>query len=188
MASVLLHVCCAHCAAYCVEHWRRKGASVTAFWYNPNIHPRQEHEQRLGAMRTLAGKLEVPLIVSPGYSAVAYYRSIANGQGTRCLNCFKLRLLRTAMVAQEKGLTGFTSTLLISPHQEHELIIEAGRDAAAAAGVEFLYEDLRKRYSDSRHITKPMDLYRQRYCGCAFSEWESCSGADDMGEKDGRTR
>lgn len=61
---------------------------------------------------------------------------------------------------------------LISPHQKHELIQETGSKVAAEQGVTFLYADLRKRYSDSRHITKPMDLYRQQYCGCIYSEWE----------------
>ncbi|MCX7912878.1 MAG: epoxyqueuosine reductase QueH, partial [Dehalococcoidales bacterium] len=54
----------------------------------------------------------------------------------------------------------------------HELVRETGEKVAAESGVAFLYADLRKRYSDSRHITKPLDLYRQQYCGCLYSEWE----------------
>ena len=38
--------------------------------------------------------------------------------------------------------------------------------------IEFLYADLRKRYSESRHMTKKLNLYRQQYCGCLYSEWE----------------
>ena len=79
---------------------------------------------------------------------------------------------RNAEVAREMGCDGFTTTLLISPQQKHELIIEVAHQAAREKGVPFLYADLRKRYSDSRHITKPMDLYRQQYCGCIYSKEE----------------
>jgi hypothetical protein len=81
-------------------------------------------------------------------------------------------LSKTAAVAREKGFAAFTTTLLISPHQKHDLVREVGEELAKESGMEFLYADLRKRYSDSRHITKPMDLYRQQYCGCIFSERE----------------
>jgi hypothetical protein len=53
-----------------------------------------------------------------------------------------------------------------------------GEKAAAENGVNFLYADLRKRYSESRHITKPMELYRQQYCGCIYSEYERYSEQD----------
>ena len=178
MPSVLLHVCCAHCAAYCVKHWQAIGDRVTAYWYNPNIHPHQEYLYRLEAAQALARNLDVPLLVAPDYDAVEYFRAVRESDGLRCRHCFRLRLGRTAQIAREQGFDSFTSTLLISPHQRHELIAEAGRVAARESGVAFLYEDLRKRYSDSRHITKPMDIYRQRYCGCMFSEWEACAGEE----------
>ena len=75
------------------------------------------------------------------------------------------------------GFNAFTTTLLISPHQKHDLIREVGDRIAVEKGMEFFYADLRKRYSDSRHITKPLDLYRQQYCGCIYSEWERYTGA-----------
>jgi predicted adenine nucleotide alpha hydrolase (AANH) superfamily ATPase len=75
-------------------------------------------------------------------------------------------------VAKENGFDAFTTTLLISPQQKHELIKEIGTEVAGERGIEFLYADLRKRYSDSRRMTKPLELYRQQYCGCIYSEWE----------------
>jgi hypothetical protein len=75
-------------------------------------------------------------------------------------------------MAYQGGFGAFTTTLLISPHQKHELIREVASEVAKASGVSFLYADLRKRYSDSRHITKGLNLYRQQYCGCVYSEWE----------------
>jgi predicted adenine nucleotide alpha hydrolase (AANH) superfamily ATPase len=172
MSKVLVHVCCAHCAAYTVEHWRREGCEVGGFWYNPNIHPFREHQSRLGAVRDLAERTGLPLIEAAGYDMPVWFQRVNGHEDERCRHCFTLRMETAARAAKEHGYDAFTSTLLISPHQDHDLLREIGKEAAAATGVEFLYADLRKRYSDSRHITKPMDLYRQQYCGCLFSEWE----------------
>ncbi len=172
MSNVLLHICCAHCAAYPVEHWRREGCEVSGYWYNPNIHPYTEHQHRLAAVRDLAGRTGLELIEADGYDMPEWFRRVAGHEQERCRHCFTLRLEAAARTARERGYDAFTSTLLISPHQDHELLKAIGEEVSAAAGVDFLYADLRKRYSDSRHITKPMDLYRQQYCGCLFSEWE----------------
>jgi predicted adenine nucleotide alpha hydrolase (AANH) superfamily ATPase len=170
--KVLLHSCCAHCAAYTVSYWREQGYEVSALWYNPNIHPYTEHQHRLEAMHSLAEELDLPLIISGGYDMPEYFRRVAGHEDERCQYCFRLRLSKTAEIAKEKGFDAFTTTLLISPHQKHDLIREVGNEVAGEKGVDFLYADLRKRYSDSRHITKPMELYRQQYCGCIYSEWE----------------
>ena len=175
MKSVLVHVCCAHCAAYTVKHWREQGYDVSAFWYNPNIHPYTEHERRLEAMKALSTQLEFPLIVSDGYEIIDYFRQVVGHEGDRCRRCFQMRLSRTAEVARENHFHAFTTTLLISPHQKHDLIREIGAGIAEKTGIEFLYADLRKRYSDSRHLTKKLELYRQQYCGCVYSEWERCA-------------
>ena len=178
MKKALVHVCCAHCAAYTLEHWQQQGYDLSAFWYNPNIHPYTEHQQRLYSMQSLAKKIDIPLLITPGYDMIEYFRRVAGNETERCRLCFELRLSKTAEVAREKGFDAFTSTLLISPHQRHDILKETGDKIAGEYGVEFLYADLRKRYSDSRHITKPMDLYRQQYCGCVYSEWERYAGAE----------
>jgi predicted adenine nucleotide alpha hydrolase (AANH) superfamily ATPase len=172
MKKLLIHVCCAHCAAYTAEYWRGQDYEVAGFWYNPNIHPFTEHQQRLESMKSLAQKKKLPLIIEPGYDMAEYFRRVAGHETERCRDCFELRLTKTAEAARENGYEAFTTTLLISPHQKHDLIKEVGDKVADEIGVSFLYTDLRKRYSDSRHITKPMDLYRQQYCGCLYSEWE----------------
>ncbi|MFC2022881.1 epoxyqueuosine reductase QueH [Chloroflexota bacterium] len=172
MKSVLVHCCCAHCAAYTVEHWRQQGCEVTALWYNPNIHPYMEHQHRLEAMQSLAREADLKLVVAGDYDMIDYFRQVAGHEAERCGHCFRLRLARTAQTATKLGFDAFTTTLLISPQQKHGLLREIGAGLSGEAGVEFLYADLRKRYSDSRHITKPMELHRQQYCGCLYSEWE----------------
>ena len=172
MKRLLIHSCCAHCAAYTVEYWQEQGYEVSAFWYNPNIHPYTEHQHRLEAMQSLAKKMSLPLIVAEGYDIIDYFRRVVGHEPQRCQYCFKLRLSKTAETAKDMGFDAFTTTLLISPQQKHELIKEVGNELAGEWGIDFLYADLRKRYSDSRHMTKPMELYRQQYCGCVYSEWE----------------
>jgi epoxyqueuosine reductase len=170
--AILIHGCCAHCTAYTVEHWRKEGYEPTVLWYNPNIHPFTEHLQRLDAMNTLAQKMDFPLVIAQGYEFQEYFRRVAGHEDERCAACFGLRLLKTAEIAVKLQTYMFSTSLLISPHQKHEQIKQAGQDAALKSGAAFLYADLRQRFSDSRRITKPLDLYRQQYCGCLYSEYE----------------
>jgi hypothetical protein len=172
VSSVLVHCCCAHCTAYTIDYWRRQGYEVSALWYNPNIHPYTEHQHRLEAMRSLAKNLDFPLIITEGYDIKDYFQRVTGHEAQRCRYCFQLRLLKTAETALRLGFTAFTSSLLISPHQKHDLLLEIGHRLAEERSISFLYADLRKRYSDSRRITKPLSLYCQQYCGCVYSEWE----------------
>jgi len=87
-----------------------------------------------------------------------FLRRAAGHYQERCGDCFEMRLRKTAEAARANGYDAFTTTLLISPQQKHELIKEVGEKAGRESGVDFFYADLRKRYSDSRHITKPMEL------------------------------
>jgi predicted adenine nucleotide alpha hydrolase (AANH) superfamily ATPase len=131
-----------------------------------------EHQHRLEGMKSLAREIDLPLVIAEGYDLIEYFRRVAGHEPERCRYCFDLRLSKTAENARQMGFDAFTTTLLISPHQKHDIIKETGNRIAAEQGIEFLYADLRKRYSDSRHMTKPLDLYRQQYCGCVYSEWE----------------
>ncbi len=175
MKSVLVHSCCAHCAAYTIDYWRRQEYEVSALWYNPNIHPYLEHQQRLAAMKSLAQEVNLPLIVTDGYDMISYFHQIVGHESERCQHCFRLRLSKTVETAHMMGFSAFTTTLLISPHQKHDLLREIGDELAKETGIDFLYADLRKRYSDSRRMTKGLNLYRQQYCGCVYSEWERCA-------------
>ena len=172
MKKVLIHSCCAHCAAYTIEYWRQQGYETSALWYNPNIHPYTEHQLRLEAMQSLAQEIRLPLLIVEGYDIIDYFRQVEGHESERCQYCFRLRLSKTAETAKVKGFNAFTTTLLISPHQKHDLLQEIGNDLAKEKGIAFLYADLRKRYSDSRRMTKPLELHRQQYCGCVYSEWE----------------
>jgi len=178
MERVLLHACCAPCATYTVNRLREEGFDVTAFWYNPNIHPFTEHRNRLESMRTLAQAIDLPLLVVDGYDMLDYFRAVVGHEGERCGDCFRMRLDRTAAVARENGFALFTTTLLISPYQKHELLRRTGDAVARERGIEFYYEDLRTGFRDSQRLSRELDLYHQKYCGCIYSEWERFGKVD----------
>lgn len=178
MGKILLHCCCGPCATYTVNQLREEGFDVTACWYNPNIHPFTEHRNRLEAMRALAFIMELPLIVVEGYDMISYFRAVVGHEGERCGDCFRLRLSKTAEVAREKGFDSFTTTLLISPYQKHELLREVGETVAKEWGVDFYYEDFRPGFRESQRLSRELNLYRQKYCGCIYSEWERFAKVD----------
>ena len=172
MSSILLHVCCGPCATYVVKSLLDKELKVTAFWYNPNVHPFREHQLRLEAMQTLSQKTNLPLIVAEGYDMLRYFHAVVGHESNRCPDCYRLRLEKTARIAHEKGFDSFTTTLLISPHQEHDLIRSLGEELGKKHSVEFYYEDFRPGFRESHRISRELSLYHQGYCGCVFSEWE----------------
>jgi len=116
--------------------------------------------------------VSLPLIITEGYDIIDYFRQVVGHESQRCRYCFRLRLSKTVETARQRGFNAFTTTLLISPNQKHNLLQEIGDKLAEEKGVDFLYADLRKRYSDSRRMTKGQNLYRQQHCGCVYSEWE----------------
>jgi predicted adenine nucleotide alpha hydrolase (AANH) superfamily ATPase len=176
--SVLVHCCCAHCIAYTVDYWGQQGYEVSALWYNPNIHPYMEHQHRLEAIKSFSQEVNLPLIIIEHYDIIDYFRQVTRHEPERCHYCFRLRLLKTAETACKMGFNAFTTSLLISPHQKHDLLRKIGSAISREEDIEFLYADLRKQYSESRNMTKMLDLYRQQYCGCVYSEWERHANRD----------
>jgi predicted adenine nucleotide alpha hydrolase (AANH) superfamily ATPase len=175
---LLLHICCAPCATATIDSWRLEGALVTGTFFNPNIHPYSEHQKRYDTLLAYAGRVDLPLMGGPLYDVAAWLRQVAGNEekGRRCRICIGQRLRHTAELAAGAGFDGFSTSLLISPWQEHEINREEGEKAAAAAGVSFCYRDLRPRFSQSREMARQAELYRQRYCGCIYSEAEAALG------------
>lgn len=175
MANLLLHTCCGPCATYTVEHWQGEGLEVAALWYNPNIHPQGEHLLRLQNMEALAHALALPLTVREG-EVTEYFRLVGRDRAGRCAHCFRLRLGETARTARDEGFDAFSTTLLISPYQKHDLLREVAEEASRHWRVRFLYSDLRPGYPESRRLAREHGLYRQSYCGCIYSLQERLSG------------
>lgn len=172
MKKILLHCCCGPCTTYTFEWLSHNGFEVTGFWYNPNIHPFTEHQNRLESMQALAEQLKMPLILAEGYDMVKYFQAVVGKEANRCPVCYRLRLGEVARRAAEKGFSAFTTTLLISIYQEQELLRLIGEEAGQQHGVDFYYHNFREGFRESQTMAREHDLYRQKYCGCVYSEWE----------------
>ncbi|TET53288.1 MAG: epoxyqueuosine reductase QueH [Actinobacteria bacterium] len=166
MMKLLLHTCCAPCLLSPFE--RLQDNKLALFYYNPNIHPFEEFNQRLAWVEQFAEEAKTDLITYH-YNPDQYLNKVAFDTTERCEKCYELRLKETARVAQMKGFDTFTSTLLVSPYQKHELIIEMGTAASKKFDIPFYYEDFRPYYKDAQKTAKELGIYRQKYCGCKFS-------------------
>jgi len=173
---ILLHICCGPCATYTVQRLREQGFAVVGFWYNPNIHPWQEHEQRRESAAKLAQEIDLPVIWYGRYEMPQFLRLVVGREkpGQRCALCYRMRLERTAQMATQGRFDAFTTTLLISPHQDQQLIHR--ESMAARYGVGFYFENFRRGWGERGRLTRQHDLYRQQYCGCIYSEWERYNG------------
>ncbi len=176
--KLLLHICCAPCSTAAVEAWRQEGVRVTGTFFNPNIHPFAEHSLRWQTLLSCAGAMGLPLMGGPEYDITGWLRRLKGGgqRPERCRICISQRLGHTARLAAGSGFGAFSTTLLVSPYQEHEIIREEGEKAAEAAGVRFAYRDLRARYRRSIELSREAGLYRQKYCGCIYSDAEAAAG------------
>ena len=170
--KTLLHICCAPCANQCISTLRGEGIDVTGFWYNPNIHPFTEYRERRNCLRAFAEEIQLPLIEQNDYALRPFVREVAEDIANRCVKCYEMRLFQTAKTAKEQGFDSFTSSLFISPYQNHELMIEVAKRAADAYDVEFLYRDFREVFKVGQEYAREHGFYMQKYCGCVFSEEE----------------
>jgi predicted adenine nucleotide alpha hydrolase (AANH) superfamily ATPase len=176
----------------CIESLRAEGIEPVLFWYNPNIHPYTEYKSRRDTLIAFAASLALECIVHDEYGlrtflaglyapAVPTENAVASSEvaaaknptaPVRCAYCYGLRLKATAKTAAERGFDAFSTTLLISPYQQHDLICETAKDAAEQNAVEFLYRDFRPHYREGQKKSRDTGLYMQKYCGCIFSEEE----------------
>jgi hypothetical protein len=150
---------------------------VTAFFFNPNIHPLLEWRRRATGARDVAEMTGVEILENPAYDPGAWFAAMVGGEVPRCHRCIAQRLQRTAEKAAAEGYDAFATTLTISPYQDHEAIRAVGEEASRRYDVEFLYRDLRSLYPESRRLSRQWGIYRQKYCGCLISEWERFRGS-----------
>ncbi|MDD3182081.1 MAG: epoxyqueuosine reductase QueH [Alphaproteobacteria bacterium] len=174
--KVLLHICCAPCSCAILEGMKASGLDVTAYFYNPNIHPHEEYEKRKAEVIAFAGRLGVPFI-DADYDVENWMERVKGleaepERGKRCSVCFEMRLARTALYAQENEFPFIAPGLSISRHKNQAQVHEAGH-AAAARFEEVTFWDYNWRAKGGAErgaaLAKQEGFYRQNYCGCRFS-------------------
>jgi hypothetical protein len=170
---LLIHVCCAPCLIGALRPLRAESFELEGYFHNPNIHPLLEFRKRVKALRVFSEKDALPLEIDENYGLDLFIRQVYSPDPVeRCRRCHSLRLRRTAERAAERGFETFTTTLLGSPHQDHEMVKAVGEKIAGETGVEFLYRDLRPAHDEGHEEARRRGIYLQPYCGCCFSEYE----------------
>lgn len=162
--KLLLHICCAPCLIFPLERLRQLRIDPTGFFYNPNIAPQGEYLARREALVSYAASVNLSVLYRDGGGPRAY--------GKRCRECWRERLTQTAAYARAEGFDAFSTTLLVSPYQDHALLLQTGELLEQETGVRFYYEDFRTGFSTARQTARSLGLYMQKYCGCIASRDE----------------
>ena len=176
---LLLHVCCAPCSSAVLEYLSQYFA-ITLLYYNPNISPREEYDKREAELKRLVSEMELvhPVHLLPcDYDGQAFVEAARGLEGepeggARCEACFRLRLEYAAQEAARLHFDYYTTTLTISPMKNAPLLNQLGEEMGEKYGVAHLPSDFKKKngYKRSVELSKEYGLYRQDYCGCAFSK------------------
>jgi len=170
MKTMLLHTCCAPCLIAPYSHIKDL-FDITIFWWNHNIHPVAEYFARRNALRQFVQQNNIKYIEHDEYGLIQFLKDAQDAEN-RCVHCYAARMRITANIAKSKGFDCWSTTLLYSIHQKHDLLISIGQDIATKSGVEFYYQDFREYFVEGKELAKACDMYRQKYCGCIFSEME----------------
>ena len=171
--KVFMHTCCAPCSVSCIEILRENNLEPVLYWYNPNIHPYTEYKNRLDSLWEYSMDQGVELIIKDDYGLKEFVEKTIDQLEKRCVNvCYRMRLSETARAAKELGYSKFTTTLLVSPYQDTEKLIEIGEEIAGEYGLEFIVFDFKSRFREGQEKARNLGLYMQKYCGCIFSEAE----------------
>lgn len=174
--DILVHSCCAPCAGEVMEAVQASGLRQTVFFYNPNIHPKKEYEQRKEENIRFCEKLDIPF-VDADYDTENWFNRIKGledepERGKRCTACFDMRFERTALYAAEHGFPVITSTLGISRWKNMQQINDSGvRAAERYRDIRYWTFNWRKQGGSQRmiEIAKREAFYQQEYCGCVYS-------------------
>ncbi len=170
--KLLLHICCAPCSIYPIKVLQEMDMDIMGFFYRYNIHPFQECLKRENTLKQYSDSLGLKVIFQKDYKIEKFLQSIVFREKERCRYCYYDRLKATALVAKKGKFEGFTTTLLYSKFQNHELIKETGQALAKKYNLKFFYHDFREGWKLGIEESKRLEMYRQQYCGCIYSEKE----------------
>jgi len=168
--KLLLHICCAPCSIYPVKILQEMDMDIMGFFYRHNIHPFQECMKREETLKQYSESIGLKMIWQKDYQIEKFLQSIVFREKERCRYCHYDRLKATALVAKKGKFQGFTTTLLYSKFQNHELIKQTGEALAKKYGLKFFYHDFREGWKSGIEESKRLEMYRQQYCGCIYSE------------------
>ena len=169
--KILLHTCCAPCSVYCIDRLKEMNIDMDVYWYNPNIHPYIEYKTRRDTLKEYTNSIGVNAIIEDEYGLREFCKNVINDLDNRCMNyCYRVRLEKAAKFAKENGYDAFSTTLLVSPYQNHEGLKKVAEEMSKKYSIPFFYEDFRTGFRQGQAKARELGLYMQKYCGCVFSE------------------
>lgn len=186
MKKLLMHACCGPCFVYIEDDLRKNGLrnddgsyskdfTYEVVFYNPNVHPKVEYERRKEAFIEFCKMKSVNYNVIDEYSLNGFVKNVVEQTGEnkrykiRCEFCYYMRLKRIFEYAKENNFDVISTTLTISPYQNHELIKKVGKNLEKEYGIEFRYIDYREHFREGQSMARETQIYMQKYCGCVFS-------------------
>ncbi len=173
--KILVHTCCANCLIYPLKILKENGFTVHSYFYN-HIHPYTEFRKRLEALLYYTKLENINLIIREKYELKKFIQSIVFREENRCFYCYYSRLEATVKLGAKSDFEYFTTTLLYSKHQKHELIKKICESLSKKYKIKFYYYDFRNGWKEGIEESKKLNLYRQNYCGCIYSEAERYLG------------
>ncbi|MDR2586775.1 MAG: epoxyqueuosine reductase QueH [Coriobacteriales bacterium] len=191
MDRILLHICCGPCSTVPLRLLTEQEAAFVALYDNPNIQPAEEYERRRGTFLRFAASQGVEVRegayepkdwdaaigehagVYPLIEGADDYAENRARREARCHACYAYRFERLAAQAARNGFTAIATTLSISPYQFTELMADELAAAATRYGLNSAFVDYRPFFAESVRVSREMDLYRQNYCGCRWSQAEA---------------
>jgi predicted adenine nucleotide alpha hydrolase (AANH) superfamily ATPase len=171
---MLVHICCAPDALY-VINLLKQDYDVAGYFFNPNIHPEEEYMLRLQEARRVAQNIGFELIEAEydkeNWLSTTHKLKDEPERGLRCDVCYAIRLTKTARMASELGFSLYTTVMSLSPLKKAATLNRIGRMSARRYKIDFLEADFKKKdgFKKSVELSNQHHLYRQNYCGCAYS-------------------
>ena len=170
--KLLLHICCAPCSIYPIRVLNEENIAVMGFFYRHNIHPFTECQKREETLKAYSETINLRVIYQKNYELERFLQSVVFREKDRCRFCYHDRLYAAAKVAKKGKFDAFSSTLLYSKLQNHKRIRDIGEAIGKQEGIPFYYKDFREGWKEGIETSKKLNMYRQQYCGCIYSEKE----------------
>jgi epoxyqueuosine reductase len=170
--KLLFHICCGPCAIYPISVIHDLGIDISCYFYNPNIHPYKEFKKRIEAVSIVSRHLNVKVIYEHSYGMTHFLRQVVFHENDRCQICYDIRLQKAVEFAVNNGFDSFSTSLLYSRYQNHGALIDKCSQLANSSRIDFFYRDFREGWQTGIDQSRALNIYRQSYCGCIYSEQE----------------
>lgn len=175
MQKLLLHICCAPCSGLISRHLSEK-YDVTVYFDNSNIATKEEFKKRAEEAEKFFAHEKIKFVLAPwvhdDWLEMAKKFAVEPEKGKRCKLCYHSRLSRAAQYAAQNDFDVFATSLAVSPWKDDLVIHNLGRALAHKYKIEYLDYDFKGLgwWPKILAFAKAEGFYRQKYCGCEFSD------------------